>query len=100
MDEIKKAVFVMYQSENGRDNWTLVHPDDVPEWLKDPEVMGQLVCGHMAMKTDEGPRGSPYYRAEVVLPQGDRVRLTQALRAREQREASRVLVMPENSTIN
>jgi len=30
-----------------KDGWDLVKPDDVPEEIKDPDVMGSLVAGEM-----------------------------------------------------
>ena len=55
----KLAPLVVYASRDGVD-WGVVHPDQVPEFLKDPETMGQLVKGNMA----KGPGDDVWYRAE------------------------------------
>jgi hypothetical protein len=51
------ARLIILRSANGEDDWTPVKPEDVPDWLKDPVVMGRLVAGNMA----QGP-------VNVVLP--------------------------------
>jgi hypothetical protein len=52
---------VILRSENGRDGWKPVLPADVPEWLKNPDVMHKLVNGEMAM---DPRKGTEWYRAE------------------------------------
>lgn len=52
--------------------WEPVLPKNVPEWVKDPEVIGHLVTGHMVQDGNE--EVGYWYRAEegpkpmVVLP--------------------------------
>ena len=62
----KRAVFVIYESPNGHGDWIPVLPENVPEWLKDADVMGQLAAGQMACDTAVGDKGSNWYRAEKV----------------------------------
>ena len=61
------ARLIILRSANGEDGWTPVKPDDVPAWLKEPDVMGRLVAGEMA----QGPVNvllpdemRPWFRAE------------------------------------
>ena len=60
------ANLIIYASVNGRDTWHPLLPDEVPEWLKEPDTMGYLVAGEMAFKPSEGDSGSLWYRAEKV----------------------------------
>lgn len=62
---IDQANLVIYASNNGRDGWEPVKPDEVPGWLKEPDVIGHLVAGETAMNPREGDKGSSWYRAEV-----------------------------------
>jgi hypothetical protein len=62
-----EARLIILRSPDGESDWTPVMPDQVPEWLKDPVVVGRLVNGEMA----QGPSGillpdqfHPWYRAE------------------------------------
>lgn len=59
-----EGVLIIYVSPNGRENWQPVLPQDVPEWLKDPDILGELVSGEMACKADE--EIPVWYRAEKV----------------------------------
>lgn len=49
MIETKEAMLVILRSLNGRDHWELVKPEDVPEWVKDPDNMAHLVRGDACM---------------------------------------------------
>lgn len=63
---IKQAYLVIHCSVNGRDGWHPVKDDELPAWVKEPDVMCRLVRGECAMKCDEGEVGSMWYRAEKV----------------------------------
>lgn len=52
---------VVYTSPDLK-NWRPVPVPDVPEWLKDHNVMGSMVAGEAVSKDD----GGPYYCAAVV----------------------------------
>jgi len=41
------------------ERWTIVEPDAVPEWLKEPDIMEMLVSGHQA----QAPGDSVLYMA-------------------------------------
>lgn len=63
----KQGRLVIYRSVNGRDNWQPIGEFDVPEWVKQPDVMGRLVAGEQCMDPTEGSRGSAWYRAVRVV---------------------------------
>lgn len=88
-----QAVFVIWASEDGRTNWTKVRPDEVPDWVKHPQVLGRLVNGDMCMAPRDGENGSLWYRADVFLAGAERERLEAALKARDLREAHRLLTI-------
>ena len=69
---MKKAHCVIYRSENGRDNWEPVMFDSVPEWVKDPVVMGRLIAGEQCMDAGEGDTGSAWYKAIRAVSQVER----------------------------
>ena len=39
------GTLIIFSSPNGGDNWTPVLPKDVPEFVKDPDVLARLVDG-------------------------------------------------------
>lgn len=88
----RQATLIIYSSPNGRDNWQPVKPEDVPQWLKDPERMAHLVAGEMACKNDEGDRGSDWYKAVRVLPQAEVETIRRAQAKRVRRAAKRATV--------
>ena len=57
----KQALMTIYRSPNGRDQWAPVEQKDVPEWVKNPDVMGRLVSGDIAQNT-----------GGIILPDEDR----------------------------
>lgn len=60
--KLKQSELVILASQNGRDGWRPVEPEQVPAWLKDdPVVVGRLVAGGTVMKADEGANGSDWY---------------------------------------
>lgn len=60
---MKRAKLIILASDNGRDNWAMVPPFEVPEWVKTPENIGKMMRGVDCMKADEGDKGSKWYRA-------------------------------------
>lgn len=93
MKKLKHAVLVIYQSPNGQDNWEPVKPEDVPEWLKKPDVMGRLVNGYTARFEGTGlllPDGiRPWYRAEVAKPDAEVAVVAKAVEKRERKARHR-----------
>ena len=63
-----EARLIVFRSPNGETDWQPVLPEDVPEWLKDPAVLGRLVDEQTMA---QGPSGvilpdelHPWYRVE------------------------------------
>ena len=69
---MKQARCVVYRSDNGRDHWEPVGPESVPEFVKQPTVMGRPLAGEECMDTREGRSGSAWYRAVRVGNQQER----------------------------
>lgn len=89
-----QARLVILESPNGRDHWRPLKPDEVPEWLKAPEVMAKLVEGEMAQrkKSDAGvvlPETMPWYRAQPATDEDVRAMLA-AVEKRDRRMAKRM----------
>lgn len=58
---LKAAELIIWRSPDGEKGWKIIKPDEVPDWVKHPDVMGRLVAGDMV--TDQ--KHSPFwYRAE------------------------------------
>lgn len=66
-----EALLIILKSPNGRDGWTLVKPEDVPAWVKEPHRMARLVAGDMMMDPTQGENGTDWYRAEKVDSSGE-----------------------------
>lgn len=66
-NHLSLAQIVVYSSDDG-ENWDLVKPEDVPNWVKDPDVMGWLVKGNMCRNDVpnwvKDPEARKWYRAE------------------------------------
>lgn len=62
----KEGFLIIYASPNGRDQWLPVLPNEVPEWLKEEDTLGELVAGQMCSKCDEAD--PVWYRAEEIHP--------------------------------
>lgn len=58
----------MAVSPDGENDWKLLQPAEVPEWLKDPETLGHMREGFLAHKEDEP--NSPFYCA-LEVPEPD-----------------------------
>ena len=63
---MKQAMLVVFSSSDEGKTWEPVHPQEVPEWLKAPEVMGRLVAGDMAKNDLIATIHPVWYRAEEV----------------------------------
>jgi hypothetical protein len=88
-----RAVFVIWASADGRTGWYMVKPEETPEWVKHRDVLGRLVNGEMCMQAREGTNGSLWYRADVFLPQIERRRLEEALKANDLARAKKLLTL-------
>jgi hypothetical protein len=68
---MKQSAAIVFSSLDGTE-WVAVKPEDVPEWLKDPHIMGRLLQGEIAQHM-HGNLALPlhlgahlWYRAERV----------------------------------
>lgn len=85
-DKVKRAKLIIYRSENGRDGWEPVGPDELPDWVKHPDNMARMVAGHECMNAAEGEKGSAWYRA---VPVADLRRMAATQEKRERRAAKK-----------
>lgn len=60
---MRMANLIIYASDDGREHWAPVKPNDVPMWVRDPAVLGALASGEECMNCAEGQSGSKWYRA-------------------------------------
>lgn len=90
---MKQALVIIYRSDNGQDGWEPVLDKDVPEWVKNPKVMGNLIRGVIAQQESRIALPTsvvnPWYRAERVMSDEDKRRTDDAKAKRERREAAR-----------
>lgn len=86
--DFQQIELVILASGNGRDGWSPVKPEDVPEWVKAPDNMGRLVKGETCMKCDEGEKGSLWY---VALKPRDYQALVAAQQKRDRKNALRLV---------
>ena len=59
MSGLVELIFYKCTDQKG-DNWYFVPPEEVPEWLKNPEVIDFLVAGHVA----QAPKETDIYCAQ------------------------------------
>ncbi len=85
VQEMSQARLVIYRSPTGRDNWEPVNQSEVPDWVKEPRVMGRLVAGEMCCDTQIGDKGSDWYMARKVVSKEELA----AQERREKRQAKR-----------
>lgn len=83
-----EANLVILASENGRDQWTPVKPEDVPAWVKEPDNVSRMMAGYACVKCDEGEKGSLWYRA---VPPDEFAQMAAAQHRRDERNAKRLL---------
>lgn len=61
IQKTRVAQFVFYVSDDGIDNWSPLKPDEVPEELKDPDLIGYMAAGEIL----ESPE-SKFYRVQKM----------------------------------
>jgi hypothetical protein len=49
-------VLVFWASPNGRDEWKPVPREDIPEWLRDQDLIDRMVAGEMVKNADREER--------------------------------------------
>lgn len=82
---MSQANLIIFESPNGRDNWKPLPPDQVPEWVKNPDILGQLVAGEICMDAAIGDKGSPWYRAEMAPTEQQIEKSFDAIKAAEEK---------------
>jgi hypothetical protein len=61
-EEVLDTKWIVVQSSvDGEEPWLNLMPEDVPEWVKDPEVMGGMMGGNRVSRDPK--KGSMWYRA-------------------------------------
>lgn len=107
---MKHAIAMVFKSPNGVDQWELVKPEDVPEWLKEPEVMARLLRDPGLTAQQEGmvivpDAVKPWYRVERVKSKAsDRILAKAAKKRRKEkdraeRDTGPVVLRSDESTI-
>lgn len=92
------AQLVIYKSLDC-ETFEPVKTDDVPEWVKDPDVVAHMVDGE-AVHNDDEP-DSPYYIAKRVLTDEDESALMKAYVRRGRRNRIRLLhEQPESRVVH
>lgn len=67
MRKIAYASAIVYVSPDGHGKWTPLMSDDVPDWVKDPDVMARMLAG------EDCSIGGPWYlavgdKSKIILP--------------------------------
>lgn len=73
MTEERTGLLIILRSEDDGETWFPVEPALVPDWLKEPDVMGRMVAGDMVQQksTILSATVLPWYRAEKMDSQGE-----------------------------
>lgn len=72
-----EGLLVIYVSEDDGETWAPLKPEDVPAWVKAPDVLGRLVAGEIAKREFVGGMAVrddyrfPWYRAEKMSSDGE-----------------------------
>ena len=62
MGGVTYDVLVVFRSANGRNDWYLVKPEDVPDWVKEVDNMARLVDGEVCMNA-QSESGTDWFMA-------------------------------------
>lgn len=65
---MKLANIVVYQAADGK--WTPILPADTPEWVKEPEVMGDMIAGAIVERDGQFFRARKVSDSKLVLHDG------------------------------
>ncbi len=60
-------IFKSTDPQAEREDWEPVKNDDVPEWLKWPNILGEMVDGFVASDKEKSP--GVWWRCEMVFPE-------------------------------
>jgi len=61
-----EQTMVVYASPDGSTGWRPLIPEAVPEWVKEPDVMGNLANGRIAYLQGGNDVAPMWYRAEPI----------------------------------
>ena len=61
--EAKQGHLIIYVSPSYKGPWDPLKPEDVPEWIKDQDILGELVAGQMC---SDPKKDGKWYRAEKL----------------------------------
>ena len=61
----KTEPMIIYKSKNGRDHWKPVMPEDVPNWVIEPRILGRLVAGEICMDPQRND-GNTWWKAVKI----------------------------------
>lgn len=64
MKNLKQAMIVVFASEDGETGWAPLRPEEVPAWVKDEDVLGNLLAGDIAQDPQTGD--GRWFRAQRV----------------------------------
>jgi hypothetical protein len=59
----QEHVLVFFQSPDGREGWKPVERDNIPDWLRDDDIIQRLIDGEMA---NNATQNSGFWRVTVV----------------------------------
>lgn len=82
MKQYESGALIIYKSAD-RETWEPVLNSEVPEWVKDPDILGRMVDGE-ACHDDDDP-ASPWYIAKRVVNGADQSAMLAAKAKRERR---------------
>jgi len=95
---ISEGMFVIFRSENGRDGWKPVKPEDVPDWVKDPDNMAHMVDGEACMDPTQDS-GTDWFMALPLPPQAD-IDAWAAAQAKRKRRAAKAVRHTATNTVH
>ena len=68
---MKLANIVVYKGDG--EAWTPLTPSATPEWLKEPDIMGEMIAGYIVERDGDFYRAKKLGDSKIVLSQGKAV---------------------------
>lgn len=59
--KMKMGQLIIFISRDGGETWQPMMPSEVPQWVRHPDILGEMMIGNMATDPNKGPE---WYRAE------------------------------------
>ncbi len=63
------AMLIIYASPDGNTGWIPVLPADVPDWVKDPDILGKMIAGQMCQNPNSVSRTTWYQAKRIMSPE-------------------------------